>query len=157
MPSPAAPANPRARTDNQPGPAPVTADVEVSDRELLMALTGPNTARLALIERQCGVSAGLRGDVIRLQGPAEAVQLAERVLTELMRIAREGTVLRDEEVSGIVRVLRDHPEVELAEVLRPINVNAGGGRQITPRGLAQKLYVQGIETHDIVFGVGPAG
>jgi phosphate starvation-inducible PhoH-like protein len=157
MPSQAAPLNPSARTENQAGLPPVTADVEVSDRELLMALTGPNAARLALIERQCGVSAGLRGDVIRLQGNADAVQLAERVLTELMRIARDGKSLRDEEVGSVVRVLRDHPEVELAEVMRPINVNAGGGRQITPRGVAQKLYVQAIETHDIVFGVGPAG
>ena len=135
----------------------MTADVEVSDRELLMALTGPNASRLALIERQCGVTAGLRGDVIRLQGGAEAVQLAERVLTELLRLARDKKTLRDEEVDSVVRVLRDHPDVPLAEVLRPINVNASGGRQITPRGLAQKNYVQAIETHDIVFGVGPAG
>ncbi len=135
----------------------VTADVEVTDRALLMALTGPSASRLPLLERQCGVSAGVRGDVIRLQGSREAVDLAERVLTELVHAVHAGTAVREEELESSIRVLRDHPQARLAEVLAPIQVSAAGGRQVTPRGLAQRHYVQAIEAHDIVFGAGPAG
>jgi phosphate starvation-inducible PhoH-like protein len=135
----------------------VTADVEVTDRALLLALTGPSASRLALLERQCGVSAGLRGEVIQLRGSYQAVCLAERVLTELVQAARDGTTIREEELESSIRVLRDHPEAKLAEVLAPVVIAAGTGRQITPRGLAQRHYVQAIQTHDIVFGVGPAG
>jgi len=135
----------------------VTADVEVADRELLLALTGPSGSRLSLLERHCGVSAGQRGEVIRLQGSERAVRLAERVLTELVLAARSGAFSREEELESGIRVLCDHPQAKLSEVLAPIVVSAAGGRQITPRGLAQKNYVQAIQTHDIVFGVGPAG
>jgi phosphate starvation-inducible PhoH-like protein len=157
MPSPVAPSIPKPHTDDPTGSELASADVEISDRELLMALTGPNTSRLATLERQSGVTAGLRGDVIRLQGSRAAVRLAERALTEAIKRIDDGKELNDHDFATILRVLREHPEAELADVLQPIVVNAGGGRQITPRGTAQKQYVQAISSHDIVFGIGPAG
>ena len=149
--------SPQALGEEPTGPEQTTADVEVADRELLMALTGPSGQRLALLERQCGLSAGLRGDVIRLRGPYHAVCLAERVLLELIRVVREGIPVREGDLESSIRLLRDHPDVNLAEVFQPLVVSAANGRQITPRGLAQRYYVQAIEQHDIVFGVGPAG
>ena len=140
-----------------PTPELTTADVEVADRDLLMALTGPSGQRLSLLERQCGLTAGLRGDVIRLRGPYAAVCLAERVLLELIRVVGEGIPVREGDLESSIRLLRDHPDVNLAEVFQPLVVTAANGRQITPRGLAQRHYVQSIEAHDIVFGVGPAG
>src|SRR5688500_17068321 len=148
----------RSTTDGEP-PTPelTTADVEVADRDLLMAMTGPSGQRLSLLERQCGLEVGLRGDVIRLRGPYAAVCLAERVLLELIRVVGEGIPVREGDLESSIRLLRDHPDVKLAEVFQPLVVTAANGRQITPRGLAQRHYVQSIEAHDIVFGVGPAG
>jgi phosphate starvation-inducible PhoH-like protein len=140
-----------------PTPELTTADVEVADRDLLMAMTGPSGQRLSLLERQCGLEVGLRGDVIRLRGPYAAVCLAERVLLELIRVVGEGIPVREGDLESSIRLLRDHPDVNLAEVFQPLVVTAANGRQITPRGLAQRHYVQSIEAHDIVFGVGPAG
>jgi phosphate starvation-inducible PhoH-like protein len=84
--------------------------------------------------------------------------LAERVLTELVRSVRQGAAVREDELESRIRVLRDHPEAKLTEVFAPIAVTAASsGRQIAPRGMAQKQYVQAIHNNDIVFGVGPAG
>jgi phosphate starvation-inducible protein PhoH and related proteins len=159
MPNSNVPANGSQSPADDPGvPTPsMTADIEVSNRDLLLALTGPGSTRIAALERHCGVSAGVRGEVIRLQGHPLAVQAAERVLAELMRTVGSGTPLREEDIENSIRVMRDHPDVTLSQVLQPIAITAGAGRQITPRGLAQKNYVQAIQTHDIVFGVGPAG
>jgi phosphate starvation-inducible PhoH-like protein len=135
----------------------VSADVEVTDSELLLALSGTGPLRLSVLERQCEVSAGLRGNVIRLQGPPEHVRLAERVLSELAAVAHGGTALREGDLEASVRLLRDHPEVRLVDVFSHVVLASEGGRQVTPRGLAQRHYVQEIKAHDIVFGVGPAG
>ena len=137
--------------------AEVAADVEVTDRELLLGLTGPGGQRLQLIERLCGVQAGLRGQVVHLQGSTEAVWLAERALSELIAVLRTGTTLSDRDVEASLRILRDHPDVKLADVFAPLSVTAASGKQIGPRGIAQRFYVQAITGHDIVFGVGPAG
>jgi phosphate starvation-inducible PhoH-like protein len=94
--------------------------------------------------------------VIRLQGSRDAVRLAERVLTESIKRIVEGRDLHDHDFATMLRVLRDSPEADLGEVMQPIVV-AGGSRHITPRGAAQKQYIQAIHNHDVVFGIGPAG
>jgi phosphate starvation-inducible PhoH-like protein len=159
MPNSQAPSNgPRSPQSTEVAAVtPITADIEVSDRDLLLALTGPTATRIAALERHCRVSAGVRGNVIRLHGAPDDVRAAERVLAELMRTTSGGTALTEDDIDNSIRVMRDHPEVELAQVMQPIAITAERGRQITPRGMAQKNYVQAIQSHDIVFGVGPAG
>src|SRR5687768_6248066 len=85
------------------GEAPISADIEVADRELLVQLTGASANRLALLERLCGLSIGLRGDTIRLQGAPANVFLAERVLSELVELVRGGLQLRDGDLEASVR------------------------------------------------------
>ena len=60
-----------------------TADIEVGDPNMLLQLTGPSASRLSRIEQAVGVSAGLRGQIIRLRGTQAAVALAERMLLEM--------------------------------------------------------------------------
>jgi len=150
VPAPALPRTEDARSE-------VAADIEVTDRELLLGLTGPNGGRLALIERLCGVHAGLRGQTVHLQGRDEDVWLAQRAISELIDVLRSGTALSERDVESSVRILREHPEVKLADVFAPLSVTAATGKQIAPRGIAQRFYVQAIQSHDLVFGVGPAG
>ena len=47
--------------------------------------------------------------------------------------------------------------MKLREIFKHVIVHGAEGREITPRGLAQKHYAQSIRSHDIVFGIGPAG
>jgi len=135
----------------------VSAEVEVEDRELLMALTGTSSDRLRIFERTLGLSVGLRGETLLLQGDAGSVALAERVVSELLDVMSGGTVVQDVDVEGSIGLLRRHPEVKLRDVFAPIALSAGRGKQVCPRGLAQRHYVQAIRDDDVVFGVGPAG
>ncbi|HMI92873.1 MAG TPA: PhoH family protein [Polyangiales bacterium] len=159
MPRPDVPATapPRTKDARSEVAADIAADIEVTDRELLLGLTGPNGSRLALIERLCGVQAGLRGQVVHLQGLDEDVWLAQRAISELIDVLRGGTTLTDRDIEASVRILREHPEVKLVDVFAPLAVTAATGKQIAPRGIAQRFYVQAIQSHDLVFGVGPAG
>lgn len=149
------PANPAATAvSNEQA---VTADVEIPGNELLVALTGPNSDRLAILARQTGVAAGLRGSTVRLQGPADKVKHAERVLEELRDVVQRGVAVNDIDFAQAIRTLRDHPEVRLRDLFEHVIITAGHRRGISPKGLAQKAYIQAIRDHDIVFGVGPAG
>jgi phosphate starvation-inducible PhoH-like protein len=135
----------------------VIADVEVPGPDLLLTLTGANSERLSVVEREAGVSAGLRGDTIRLQGPAENVQHAEHVLKELMDVIGRGADITDLDFAHSFRTLRDHPRLRLRDLFDNVVISAGHRRQIAPKGLAQKLYIQAIREFDVVFSVGPAG
>jgi phosphate starvation-inducible PhoH-like protein len=135
----------------------VTTDIEVADPALLLELTGPSAARLGQLEQACRVSAGLRGQTIRLRGTAEDVALAERALHEMLDVITAGGAVRDADIPAAVRLLRLHPEVKLRNVYQDVAFSSANGKPIAARGLAQKHYLQAIRDSDMVFGIGPAG
>ncbi len=134
-----------------------THDLEVPNTDILLALTGAGSERLALLASELGISIGLRGNTIRIQGSKTEVALAQRVLEELIDVIKRGARLADLDLLYSVRTLREHPDVKLRDLYEHVVVTTGQGRQITPKGMAQKRYIQSIRDSDIVFGVGPAG
>jgi phosphate starvation-inducible protein PhoH and related proteins len=134
-----------------------TLDIEVENTDLLMSLTGAGSERLTILGRELGISVGLRGHTIRLQGAEAEVALARRVLNEMIDVIKRGASLADLDVLYSVRTLRDNPEVSLRDLFEHVVVTASRGRPITPKGMAQKRYIQAIRDYDVVFGVGPAG
>jgi phosphate starvation-inducible PhoH-like protein len=151
-----------AEQDDPSGPRPnarvqSSSEVEVDDTRILIALAGPRNERLKVLEREAGVTVGLRGNKIRLEGDAENVALAERFLAETAGLLRQGVEVQSNDIARALRMLRSEPHVQLRDMFDDV-VNVGGGRgPVGPRGLAQKRYVESIRTHDLTFGIGPAG
>jgi len=101
------------------------------------------------------VGIGVRGQVLFVRGSEGAVAAAQRVLAELLDVMASGATFTDTELSSAIALLARHPELGLREVMQPVVLSAG--QKVSPRGLAQRHYVQAIRQHDVVFGVGPAG
>ncbi len=138
-------------------PVRVSTEVEVLDSGLLLALTGPSGANLKPLERAFGIGIGLRGNTIRLVGAAPAVALAERALAELLELVRRGGHLGEREIERSIETLKRHPDVRLSEMLDDVISVGTGKRGVSPKGVAQQEYIRAMRTHDVVFGVGPAG
>ncbi len=136
--------------------ATTTSDLEVADSELLLRLTGPNSAHLKALGSEFDVAMGLRGDTIRIQGDAAKVAVVERVLAELLGVLAQRT-LSANEIARAARTVADHPEMHLQELFDDVVLRTGSKRVISPKGVAQQSYVASIRSHDVVFGVGPAG
>ncbi len=136
--------------------ATATADVEITDRDTLLKLSGPNGAHLTALEKELGVALGLRGDTIRLQGGAAEVALVERILAELIEVL-DRRDLSGEEIARAARTLAAHPELRLRELFDDVVLRTSSKRVIAPKGVAQQRYISAIRHNDIVFGVGPAG
>ena len=125
------------------------------DAERLANLTGPFDAHLRLIELRLGVEVGNRGNIFRVVGPEAAVATTERLLRDLWRetasetLTDAGIHLRLGE-AAVDRIVAD--DIEPQEVA--IRVKRG---TIRGRGRNQAKYLHAIATHDINFGIGPAG
>jgi phosphate starvation-inducible PhoH-like protein len=135
----------------------VSADIEVTDPELLLQLSGPGGGHLRLVEKEVDVALGLRGNTIHVQGERSSVELAERVLMELLDVMGRGAKLTEVEIGRAARTLREHPDVRLRELFDDVVLVASSRKLIAPKGVAQQLYIQAIKTYDVVFGIGPAG
>ncbi len=121
-----------------------------------VSLLGPADEFLRLIEDSFEARIHVRGNTITVTGsPAEAA-MVERLLDELVTIVRTGQHLTPETVERSISMLRTETEEKPAEVLS-LNILSNRGRTIRPKTINQKKYVDAIDKHTIVFGIGPAG
>ena len=93
---------------------------------------------------------------ITLSGEPADVALAERVISELIAIVASGQPLTPEAVRHSVAMLTGTEGESPAEVLT-LDILSRRGKTIRPKTLNQKRYVDAIDAHTIVFGIGPAG
>lgn len=97
-----------------------------------------------------------RGNEITLTGQSADIAGVERVLDEMVAVLRTGQGLSPEAVERMIAMLRSHSVERPAEVLTA-NILSNRGRTIRAKTLNQKRYVDAIDKHTIVFGIGPAG
>lgn len=121
-----------------------------------VALYGPGDAYLRIVEDSFDATVHARGNVVTVTGPHAEVALVERLLDELVAIVRTGQGLTPETVERSIGMLRTETQERPAEVLS-LNILSNRGRTIRPKTLNQKKYVDAIDQHTIVFGIGPAG
>jgi len=129
--------------------------LEPDDTERLANMAGAFDAHLRQIELRLGVEIANRGNVFRVTGPDVAVQRAERFLRSLY--AEAGEELFDGHainvrLNAVDAADQASPDIEPQDVA--IRVKRG---TIRGRGANQAKYLHAIATHDINFGIGPAG
>jgi phosphate starvation-inducible PhoH-like protein len=129
----------------------------VRDTAVLLSLSGPRSEHLKLLGDECGVEIGLRGNSILLAGDAERVALAERFVAEAAGILQRGTALGANDIVRGLRTMRADPAIRLRDLFEEVILQTSRHRPITPKGLAQKRYIEAIRTHDLTFCIGPAG
>jgi len=129
--------------------------LEPADSERLANLAGPFDGHLRQIELRLGVEIANRGNVFRVTGPDAAVARTEKLLRTLYAEAAEETF--DGHAINL-RLGAAGADVPTSDEIVPqevaIRVKRG---TIRGRGPNQAKYLHAIATHDIVFGVGPAG
>ncbi|MGH3499150.1 MAG: PhoH family protein [Nocardioidaceae bacterium] len=122
----------------------------------MVSLLGPRDTNLAIMERDFDADIHVRGNNVTITGdPAEAA-LVDRLLEELVTMIRTGQGVSTDTVERSIGILRTETQERPAEVLS-LNILSNRGRTIRPKTLNQKRYVDAIDKHTIVFGIGPAG
>ncbi len=132
-------------------------EVSFEDPSQIQRLYGPGDEHLKRIERELGVEFLVRGETVRIRGEEHAVDLACRLVEELYQILQQGVPVYPTDIDCAARVLKRHPGADLKEIFLDVVYLSPSKRRITPKSLGQKEYIDAIRTHDIVFGIGPAG
>jgi phosphate starvation-inducible protein PhoH and related proteins len=133
----------------------VTSSINVPP-DLVVGLLGSADDNLRAIERELAADIHVRGNALSLSGEPADVALAERVISELVEIVASGQVLTPEAVRHAVTITTGTGNESPAEVLT-LDILSRRGKTIRPKTLNQKRYVDAIDAHTIVFGIGPAG
>ena len=135
----------------------VSTEIEFSGASTVLSVLGPKNDHLRVIEREVGVVAGLRGNRLTIQGSENATALAERVVRELTEVVESGSLVGPTDVLRAIRTMQASPDARLTDLFGDVVLVTARRRSITPKSTAQKSYIEAMRTHDIVFGIGPAG
>src|SRR5262245_29810360 len=92
-----------------------------------------------------------------LRGEERPVKRAERALTQLAELVRAGAPMRGGEVRAALRMLNDDEGADLKAVFADGIAVPSRKKWIAPKTRGQKRYIETIRSHDMVFGIGPAG
>ena len=120
----------------------------------MVNLLGPRDDFLRILEERLRCDIHVRGGRISLTGDASEVGRAAEVFTELVTILRTGQGLTGETVERVIQLADDGASA--TEILTQ-NIVSARGKTVRPKTLNQKRYVDAIDQHTVVFGIGPAG
>jgi phosphate starvation-inducible PhoH-like protein len=123
----------------------------------LEALSGTMEENFRYLSERLGVRLSARGETVTLDGPEEPVEMARKLLEELGRLVVRGYAVGKEEFRTALRVLEEDPSIDLVEFFTDASIPDSVKRVVVPRNLKQRLFIQTVVRHDLVFTVGPAG
>ena len=124
--------------------------------DLVVGLLGSADENLRALENLLTADIHVRGNALALSGEPADVALAERAVTELLAVVASGQRLTPDAVRHTLSMLTGSGTESPAEVLT-LDILSRRGKTIRPKTLNQKRYVDAIDAHTIVFGIGPAG
>ena len=134
-----------------------TTQLTFEDNALAQALYGEQGKHLKIVSRSLGVKTQARGNQVTVDGPEAVVRLAQRVLLELYELLRLGYPVLAQDVQYTIRILQDKESASVKDIFLDTVYISAMKRRISPKSLNQQRYIEAMRTHDIVFGVGPAG
>ncbi|WP_051326216.1 PhoH family protein [Glycomyces tenuis] len=144
-------------TDRSTQTGQITSTITVADQRALMALLGRADENLRYIERRSpGVDVHVRGDTITITGVNGQAHATERLVKELLALIENGENVDPDIIRRTENMLQAAPSERPVDVLTH-NIVSRRGKTIRPKTLGQKHYVEAIDKHTIVFGIGPAG
>jgi phosphate starvation-inducible protein PhoH and related proteins len=120
-------------------------------------LFGVLDGNLKLLERYFQISAHLGDNTLELEGPPERVQRVERLVQDYADLVEAGTRFAPADVQSFLRILSEDPQSTLRHLVEAGRPRTLGKKTIAPKSLNQQRYVDAIERHDMVFGIGPSG
>ena len=121
-------------------------------------LFGTRDENLRLLEDGLKIRIDLRSDAIELEGATRDVARAEQAFTDYDALQRSGHNFNNGDLNSMLRVLVADPTATLRGLAEAGKQRSSGGRRtVQPKTPNQRSYLEAIEKHDMVFGIGPAG
>jgi phosphate starvation-inducible PhoH-like protein len=141
---------------NTPPPTSAQTRIVVPDASRMVSLLGSRDEVLRAVEDTLRSDVHVRGNEITLSGDPADNAFGERLFGELLVLVDKGEQLTPDTVRRTVTMLDAGTAERPAEVLT-LDILSRRGKTIRPKTLNQKHYVDAIDQHTIVFGIGPAG
>ena len=120
-------------------------------------LFGSRDENLKYLESLLGVRLRTQGHELLGEGAPAEISKVEYLVNQLGTLFQEGYQLGNGDVKTAAQLVARNPAIDLREYFVKGTLAQSGKRRVAPKSINQRTYLDAIEQHDIVFGIGPAG
>ena len=131
--------------------------VSLSIGEEIQQLFGRKDEIRKLIEEALQVKLVARDGLVSIQGEASDVAVGEQVVSELISVLTRGERVTPQDVKLALRLFIKQEKEEFRQIQGEIIEVSPKKRPVRPKGPGQRIYIEAVRHHDIVFAIGPAG
>ncbi|HLR80629.1 MAG TPA: PhoH family protein [Bacillota bacterium] len=132
-------------------------DLQLANQNEALQLFGVNDRYLKHIEAELHVSIITRGENITVLGSAENTSLVQDILVNVLSVIRNGLSISERDIVYAIELAKKGNIDQFATLFEDEITTNAKGKSIRVKTLGQKEYVSAIRSHDLVFGIGPAG
>jgi phosphate starvation-inducible PhoH-like protein len=125
--------------------------------EGIETLFGTYDENLKHLESLFNVRIRTQGHDLLIDGDTPNTTKVDRILDELTSLVRDGYKLSSSDVKIAADLVAQSEDVDLRDHFLKGSLTAAGKRRVAPKTVNQRRYLDAIDQHDIVFGIGPAG
>src|SRR5438067_8456135 len=125
--------------------------------EGIETLFGSYDENLKHLEALFNVRIRTQGHELLVDGDAPGLDKVDRVVGQLSSLLKDGYKLSNTDVKTASSLVAQDESVDLRDHFLRGSLTPGGKRRVAPKTVNQRRYLDAIEQHDIVFGIGPAG
>jgi len=130
-------------------------NIEISQN--IETLFGTRDENLHVLEDGLNVTIDLKADSIQIEGSPDDVARAEQVFLDYSGLQKAGQQFQNGDLGTMLRMLAADPTATLKGLAEAGRQRSFGKRQVQPKSVNQRRYLEAIERSDMVFGIGPAG
>lgn len=123
----------------------------------MMSLFGTNERHLKVIEKALDVTIHARVERVQVIGEESAVEVARLVINALLVLVGRGMLVNTSDVVTALNMAQNGTIDKFVALYEEEIIKDNYGKPIRVKTLGQKVYVDSVKKHDIVFGIGPAG
>ncbi len=126
--------------------------------EGIETLFGSYDENLRFLESLLKVTISTQGQDLLVEGDPDNTNKVERIVEGLSSLVHAGYRIGNGDVRTAAQLVQENPGVELRDYfLKGGPARSSGKRQVAPKSVNQRKYLDAIDQFDIVFGIGPAG
>ena len=131
--------------------------IALPDGPAAARLAGRDNENLKALTHELQVGAAIRDGCLVLSGDDAAIALASRIIEALAPLWHQGEHLSQRKFRYALHTLQAEPATDLKQLFSETLITTVRGKPIKAQTLMQRRYLEAIRTHDVTFGLGPAG
>ena len=123
----------------------------------LETLFGVHDQNIKYLESLLDVRIDARGQDVSIDGDPTDVETVQRILQDFSDLFKEGKHFTDKELREAFAQIAEDRAFSLRDYFTKARFNPAGKKQVAPKSVNQRKYLQAIQDKDVVFGIGVAG